>query len=106
MLDVALAQAAPSPGGVGGLVSFVPLLLVFFIFYFILIRPQQKKSKEHREMLEKLKKNDEVITSGGLYGKITALSDNVVTLEVAPNVRVRVHRPQISALVKGDRAPA
>jgi preprotein translocase subunit YajC len=61
------------------------------------------KAKEQREMLQKLKKNDEVMTSGGIYGRVVALNDNVVTLEVAPNVRIRVHRPQISALVKAEK---
>jgi preprotein translocase subunit YajC len=85
--------------------SLIPLVLVFMIFYFLLIRPQQKKAKEHREMLGKLKKNDEVMTSGGLYGKVTALNDkdNTVTLEIAPNVRIKFNRPQISVVVRGDK---
>jgi preprotein translocase subunit YajC len=69
----------------------------------MVIRPQQKKSKDHQAMLNKLKKNDEVMTSGGIYGKVVALTDNVVTLEVAPNVRIRVHRPQISAVVTSEK---
>jgi preprotein translocase subunit YajC len=106
MWDLAFAQGAPGPAGASPLISFFPLVLVFVIFYFLLIRPQQKKAKEHREMLERLKKNDEVLTSGGLYGKVVSLADNVVTVEVAPNVRVRVNRPQISALVKGEKGSA
>ena len=98
MLDIAFAQLAPGSGGPSQLLSFLPLVLVFVIFYFLLIRPQQKKAKDHQQMLGKLKKNDEVMTSGGIYGKVTALTDNVVTVEVAPNVRIRVHRPQISAV--------
>jgi preprotein translocase subunit YajC len=81
-------------------------VLVFIIFYFLLIRPQQKKAKEHQQMLGKLKKNDEVMTSGGIYGKVTALTDNIVTLEVAPNVRIRVNRPQISAVLTGEKTIA
>lgn len=104
MWDIAYAQTAPGPGGASPLISFFPLILVFVIFYFLLIRPQQKKAKEHREMLDKLKKNDEVMTSGGIYGKVVSLADNVITVEVAPNVRIRVNRPQISALVKGDKS--
>jgi preprotein translocase subunit YajC len=73
------------------------------VFYFLLIRPQQKKAKDHQQMLSRLKKNDEVMTSGGIYGKVMALTDDVVTLEVAPNVRLRVHRPQISAVLTGDK---
>jgi preprotein translocase subunit YajC len=106
MWDVAFAQTAQAPSGPSTLVSFVPLILVFVIFYLLLIRPQQKKVKEQREMLGKLKKNDEVMTSGGIYGKVVALSDTVVTLEVAANVRIRVSRPQIAALVKGEKALA
>jgi preprotein translocase subunit YajC len=103
MWDIAYAQASPGTGGPSQLISFLPLLLVFVIFYFLLIRPQQKRTKEHQQMLSKLKKNDEVMTSGGIYGKVTSLSDSVVTLEVAPNVRIRVHRPQISAVVTGEK---
>ena len=103
MTDIAWAQAAPGLGGAGGMLGFLPLVLVFVIFYFLLIRPQQKKAKEHQEMLSRLKKNDEVMTSGGIYGKVVTLADNVVTLEVAPNVRLRVHRPQIASVVTGDK---
>ena len=105
MLDIAFAQSAPGGGGPNQLLSFLPLVLVFVIFYFLLIRPQQKKAKDHQQMLGKLKKNDEVMTSGGIYGKVTALTDNVVTVEVAPNVRIRVHRPQISTVVTGEKIP-
>jgi preprotein translocase subunit YajC len=106
MLDIAFAQTAPGAGGPSQLLSFLPLVLVFVIFYFLLIRPQQKKAKDHQQMLGKLKKNDEVMTSGGIYGKVTALADNVITLEVAPNVRIRVSRPQISAVVTGEKTTA
>lgn len=107
MWDVALAQTtAQTPSGPSPLVSFLPLVLIFVIFYFLLIRPQQKKAKEHQEMLGKLKKNDEVMTSGGIYGKVVALTDAIVTLEIAPNVRIRVHRPQVGSVVKGDKPVA
>ena len=103
MIDTAWAQGG---GGAGppALVSFLPLLLVFVVFYFLLIRPQQQKAKEHRTMLANLKRNDEVITSGWLYGKVVALTDQVVTIEIAQNVRVRVSRPQVSNLVSPVRA--
>jgi preprotein translocase subunit YajC len=106
MFDFAFAQAGPGVGSPSQLISFLPLVLVFIIFYFLLIRPQQKKAKEHQQMLGKLKKNDEVMTSGGIYGKVTALTDNIVTLEVAPNVRIRVNRPQISAVLTGEKTIA
>ena len=104
MWDIAWAQTAQSIPGASTLVNFIPLVLVFVIFYALLIRPQQKKAKEHNAMLSKLKKNDEVVTSGGIYGKVVSLSDEVVTLEVAPNMRIRVQRAQVSALVKADKS--
>jgi preprotein translocase subunit YajC len=103
MTDIAFAQSAPGVGGPSQLFSFLPLVLVFVIFYFLLIRPQQKKAKDHRDMIGRLKKNDEVMTSGGIYGKVVALTEEVVTLEVAPNVRLRVHRPQVSTIVGADK---
>ena len=80
------------------------VLLVMAVVYFLLIRPQQQKTKEHEKLLANLKKNDEVITSGGMYGKVVALAEQVVTLEIAPNVRVRVNRPQISSVVSVSRS--
>jgi preprotein translocase subunit YajC len=98
------AWAQTPPGGAPpALVNFLPLVLIFVVFYFLLIRPQQQKSKEHRTMLANLKRNDEVITAGGLYGKVVALTDKVVTVEIAPNVRVRVDRPQIASLARGGQ---
>ena len=105
MIGTAWAQAGAG-GAPPALVSFAPLILVFAVFYFLLIRPQQQKAKEHRTMLDNLKKNDEVITSGGLYGRVVTLDAKIVTLEIAPNIRVRVDRPQISSLVKGSKEEA
>jgi preprotein translocase subunit YajC len=76
---------------------FLPLILLFGIFYFLLIRPQQKRQKEHKALLANLKKGDQVITGGGIYGKITGLTDTTVTVEIAEKVRVKVTRGQISA---------
>ena len=104
MIDLAYAQTGFG-GAPSALVNFAPLLLVFVVFYMLLIRPQQKKVKEHQALLGQLKKNDEVVTSGGIYGKVVALTDTVVTLEVAPNVRIRINRPQISEILKGDKTP-
>jgi len=96
MVDVAFAaDAAAGAGGPGGLMSFLPLILIFAVFYFLLIRPQQKKAKDHQAFIANLKKGDEVLTSGGLQGKITGLTDQVATLEIAENVRVKVARPYI-----------
>lgn len=104
MLDFAYAQAAPGTGGPGPIVTILPFILIFVIMYFMVIRPQQKKARDHQDMLAKLKRNDEVMTSGGIYGKVIDLKETVVTLEVAPNVRIRVHRPQIAAVLTGEKA--
>ena len=104
MVDIAYAQAAPGAGGPGPLVTILPFILIFVIMYFMVIRPQQKKSREHQDMLRKLKRNDEVMTSGGIYGKVIDLKETVVTVEVAPNVRIRVHRPQIAAVLTAEKA--
>jgi len=86
-------------GGQGGAFgAFVPLLLMFAIFYFLLIRPQQKKAKEHRSMVASLKKGDRVVSSGGLHGVVTGLTDDVVTIEIAPKVRVKVSRGSIAGV--------
>jgi preprotein translocase subunit YajC len=86
-------------GGQGGAFgAFVPLILMFAIFYFLLIRPQQKKAKEHRSMVSSLKKGDRVVSSGGLHGVVTGLTDDVVTVEIAPKVRVKVSRGSIAGV--------
>ena len=105
MFDIAYAQGVPGVGGPGPMLTIFPFILIFAIMYFMVIRPQQKKQKDHQELLNKLKKNDEVMTSGGIYGKVTDLKDTVVTLEVAPNVRIRVARPQIANVITAEKAP-
>jgi preprotein translocase subunit YajC len=92
-------QGTAGGGAGGGLAAFLPLILMVGIFYFLLIRPQQKKQKQHRAMLQNLQKGDVVLTQGGLQGKITGLTDSVVTLEIADKVRVKVHRAYIASLV-------
>ena len=104
MINPAWAQAASGGHPPPAVMQFAPLALIFAVFYFLLIRPQQQKAKEQRLMLANLKRNDEVITVGGLYGKVVALTDKVVTLEIAPNVKVRVDRPQIASLAASTTA--
>ena len=106
MFDIAYAQGAPGVGGPGPMLTIFPFILIFAIMYFMVIRPQQKKAKDHQALLAKLKKNDEVMTSGGIYGKVVDLKETVVTLEVAPNVRIRVHRPQIATVFTAEKAAA
>jgi preprotein translocase subunit YajC len=86
--------------GAGGFGSFVPLILMFVIFYFLLIRPQQKKAKDHREMISRLKKGDQIITSGGLHGRITGVSDSTATVEIADKVRVKIARGNVAQVVQ------
>ena len=80
----------------------VPFAAMFAVVYFLMIRPQQKKMKEQQSMLSQLKPGDEVVTTSGILGKITQLSDKIVTIEVADKVRIRVLRSQISQLAKGE----
>lgn len=107
--DLAYAMGAPTGNGGqggGGVAAFLPIILVFVIFYFLLIRPQQKKAKEHQSFLGALKKGDKVLTSGGLYGEITGIADQVVTLEIAPKIRVKVARNSITGGVAPSQAAA
>lgn len=99
-------QGGGAANGAGGMAAFAPLIIMVAIFYFLLIRPQQKKQKEHRAMLSNLRKDDTVLTQGGLQGKVTGLTDTVVTLEIADKVRVKVHRGYIAALVSKGETPA
>ncbi len=102
LISNAWAQSAPG-GQQGDLLGFLPLILIFVVFYFLLIRPQSKRQKEHKKMLEALDKGDEVITNGGLFGVITDLGDNFVKLNVAEGVEVKVQRFAIaSTLPRGS----
>ena len=103
MIDIAYAMGqggAAGGQGAGGFSGFIPLILMFVIFYFLLIRPQQKKTKEHREMISRLKKGDRIITSGGLHGRITGVSDTTATVEIADKVRVKISRGNVSQVVQ------
>ena len=83
----------------GGLMSFLPLIVIFAVFYFMLIRPQMKRSKEHKQLISQLNKGDEVITNGGLLGRITDVSDSFVTLELAENTQVKIQRQAIATVM-------
>ena len=89
MIGNAFAQAGGAPQGGDSLMGFLPIILMFVIMYFILIRPQMKKAKEHKTMLDALQKGDEVVAVG-ILGKITKFSDNYVSLEIAPNTVIQV----------------
>jgi preprotein translocase subunit YajC len=94
------SQAASGQGG--QIMAFLPLILLFAVFYFLLIRPQQKRAKTHKQFIENLKKGDRVVTSGGMYGTITGVTDDSVTVEVAEKVRVKVLKSAIADYAKGD----
>lgn len=103
MIGLAFAMGTPPGGAAGGgqsaITSLIPLVIMFGIFYFLLIRPQQKKAKEHKALLDALKKGDQVVTAGGMHGKITAVEDNVVTIEVANNVNIKFNKGHVAAVV-------
>lgn len=94
----AMAQAGGA-AGTGGFMSFLPMIALFVIFYFLLIRPQQKRQKEHKNMVSGLAKGDEVVTMGGLLGKITQVDDNFITLEVAKGTEVKVQKVSVQAMM-------
>ena len=102
--DAMAQQAAPQGGGLIGLLF--PILLIV-VFYFLLIRPQTKRAKEHKKMVEELKKGDEVVTGGGVLGRIIDVGDNFIRLEVADNVQLKVQKASVASLmpkgtVKGE----
>ena len=94
----AFAQTSGAAPGMD-IMAFLPMILIFIVFYFLLIRPQQKKSKEHKTMLEALQKGDEVVTAGGLVGKVSKLTDQYASIEIAPSVEINVQRQAISQLL-------
>lgn len=96
-----LAQAAPDM-----FVQLAPMAMILGVFYFLLIRPQQQKAKEHEDFVKGLKKGELVVTNSGLFGRIADLKDDEVTLEIAPNVRVRYERSKIAGAVKSGAAKA
>ena len=94
--DAALAQAAT---GQSGLLGFLPLIVIFVLFYFLLIRPQQKKQKEHRSMVDALAAGDEIVTGGGVLGKVTNVGDQFVTVEIADGVAIKVQKHTIGTVL-------
>ncbi|NKJ22949.1 preprotein translocase subunit YajC [Dyella sp. SG609] len=100
-----IAQAAPAAGAQAPnpLMTFGPLILLFVVFYFLMIRPQMKRQKEHRAMVTALAKGDEVVTNGGLAGRVDEVGESFITLEIAPNVKIKVQKGAVSqVLPKGS----
>jgi preprotein translocase subunit YajC len=104
------AGSMPAPAGAsgaamsqpGGIMAFLPFILMFAVMYFLILRPQQKKMKEQQNMLAALKHGDEILTASGILGKVTGITEKVVTVEVADNVRVKMLKNQISQVIKGS----
>ena len=93
------AWAQDQAAGGGGLMSLLPLVLIFAVFYFFLIRPQMKQAREHRQMVEALAKGDEIVAGGGLLGRIIKIGDNFITVEIAPNTEVKIQKHSVSAVL-------
>ncbi len=104
LISEAYAMGPAPQGGQQGdpimslIASLLPLILIIIVFYFLLIRPQQKRAKEHRQMLENLKRGDKVITIGGIYGVVESVNPNTVVLKIAENVKVKFSKQSIAAL--------
>lgn len=100
MTGIAFAAApAGGSGAAGGFASFIPLILIFVVFYFLLIRPQQKQAKQHQQFLSELKKGTKVLTKGGIHGVITDLDGNVLSLEIAKDVTVKISRDAVAGAI-------
>ncbi len=98
-IDTAWAQAAASSNPI---MSFLPLIIIFALFYFLLIRPQSKRQKEHRELVSALEKGQEVVTGGGVLGKVTDVGETWVTVEVAEGVALKIQKSTITSLMPKD----
>ena len=100
MISLAHAQTAGAVADpTGGFMQLLPMILMFVVLWFLMIRPQMKKAKEHKALIEALAKGDEVVTGGGLVGKITKVGDNYVTLEIAEGTEVTVQKPAIGLVL-------
>ena len=99
LIPDAMAQSAGGGAAGGGIAPILMMVVFIAIFYFLLIRPQQKKAKEHQAMVTKLSTGDEVVTTGGILGKIIEVGDAFVTLEIAPNVQIKVQKFQVTSLM-------
>ncbi|HEV2432266.1 MAG TPA: preprotein translocase subunit YajC [Burkholderiales bacterium] len=97
IISPAFAQAAPSADS--GYIGLLPIVLMFVLLYFLMIRPQMKRSKEQKQMIEALQKGDEVVTAGGVVGRITKLSDAYISLEIAPNTEINVQKASVQVLL-------
>ncbi|HEY9531405.1 MAG TPA: preprotein translocase subunit YajC [Burkholderiales bacterium] len=93
------AYAQATGGGDAGIIGFLPIILMFVLLYFLMIRPQMKRAKETKAMIEALQKGDEVITAGGVLGRITRITDAYIGLEIAPNTEINVQKASVQVLL-------
>jgi preprotein translocase subunit YajC len=99
-LAVELAQTTPDAGnGFGGIGFFLPIVAMFLLFYALIIRPQSRQQKQHKKMLEQVGRGDQVVTSGGIHGRVTGISDDVLTVEIADRVRVKLNKSAVSSRI-------
>ncbi|PSB91864.1 preprotein translocase subunit YajC [Candidatus Pandoraea novymonadis] len=99
LISNAFAETASTSSPMSNLTSFLPLALMFVVLYFVMIRPQMKRQKEHRNMLAAITKGDEVITSGGILGRVVKVGENFVNVEITENVEINVQKSAITALL-------
>ena len=99
LISNAYAQTAAAAGPMDSVMQFLPIILMFVVLYFLMIRPQMKKAKEHKSLIEALGKGDEVITSGGIAGRITKVSDDFVSVAVAENVEIQIQKPAVAVVL-------
>ena len=100
LISSAFAQAtAPASGGDPGFMGLLPIILMFVLLYFLMIRPQMKRAKEARAMVDALQKGDEVITAGGMLGRISKITDAYITLEIAPNTEISIQKAAVQTLL-------
>jgi len=99
IISSAYAQAAAPAGGDPGFIGFLPIILMFVLLYFLMIRPQMKRAKETKAMIEALQKGDEVVTAGGIVGRIAKMGDQYLSLEIAPNTEISVQRAAVQMIL-------
>jgi preprotein translocase subunit YajC len=99
LISNAYAQTAAAAGPMDSVMQFLPIILMFVVLYFLMIRPQMKKAKEHKSLVEALSKGDEIITTGGIAGRITKVSDDFVTVAIAENVEIQMQKPAIATVL-------
>jgi len=100
-MSFVIAQAAPAAGAAAPnpIMTFLPLILLFVVFYFLMIRPQMKRQKEHRNMVAALSKGDEVVTNGGIAGKVDEVGESFITVEIAPNVKIKLQKGAVQQVL-------